>query len=282
MRYIRMTWEFVKSNLPRLMLAALVPALILPVILDINGIFRFFQHLGQHTPQSFGAVFGAMFGIRSWWWIAGVMLILGVCSVFQSAMVGHIQRRMSYGDMRKLGVRNFFYNVNNYFLPTLQVNALFALFVLAIGFLIAVFCYLWAKMSFVVAVALSVATGFVFVAGALFVIVLFMTVLPNMTIKGYRLFFAIRVSLTACSKKLASIYFAIVLPLLLMFVPVTLLGIWNFKGAGILHYLGSFWMFFFLHVYTVPLMYVIFYDTEELERQDIAKSVSGREKYAAD
>lgn len=277
MRYIRMSLRFLKHNALRLLLSAAIASLLLAFVVDLTGMFRFVRFVSDPDTHSFGQIIRTVFGIASPWWPAGVFCMVVFSAVPQSDMLGTIHRRMTFGDVQPFSLRYLWNKINNYFLPILQISALFCGIMLLDGFLLAVFCYLWAKLSTVVAIVLSLITGVILIGIAVLAVSLVLTMLPNMTIKGYGFAMAFRISVTACSKKLHTIFASVALPVLVAFIPVSLIGILDFPGAFVLRYLISALFLFAMHLYIVPLMYVVFYDTEEMDRQDDESLEWGRE-----
>lgn len=276
MKYIRMTLGYVKRNALELLLFSLAPSLLYALVIDPTKIFRFFLRAGNDDFVSFQSVFLAFNDIRNPWWILLLIGVVVLASIPTGAMVAATERKMKYGDRLKPSVKSFFRSVNDCYIPTfVSVLCLMACFQLII-LLMCVFVFLWLKLPYAAALTLSVTTAIVFGLICVFLASFATLCVPNMTVKGFSFFKAVKQSFIDTSGHIWRFFVALGLPLLVALVPMCLVSVFEFKGAFVLRFVFA-WAFFLLaHIYYFPLMYVSFFDVEEMEREDLKKEVYWR------
>ena len=92
---------------------------------------------------------------------------------------------------------------------------------------------------------------------------------PNMTMKGFGLFKAFGHSVYSLSAKIFKVFGSILWIMFLACLPMVFLIIFPFKGANYLLALFSFLFYWLIASYIGVLVYVVYFDVEELEREDL-------------
>lgn len=271
MKYLKLTYSFLKHNSLKMFLYALAPALLYPLVYNPASIFNFLVGSGDKDVQGFGEIYKAIDSINGPGWIFVFLLALIVGGVCLSAMAGSIQRRMRYGVEYRNSMGNFWNKVNSFFLPivmiTIELTAIMQIFAL----LLSIFSFIWLKVaSHAVFIVLTVITIFVLLFVLLLVVSLFITSFPNMTIKGFGVFKSLSISVGETVSHIFNIMLAIALPFVGFIIPVLLVNLLQFPGSGLLHYIVNVLYYEAVFMIGLPLVYTIFFDINDMEREDLA------------
>ena len=270
MQYINSSFKYIGRHFLRMVLYFILPALVLGVANSPVSLIRLLTQTEYGDSLGFDEVFLGASDLTDGWKIALVAVGFVLYVVFASAAVGSVQHKMRYGEFYPVSVRRFFRKVNANAIPvTLGMIALM-LMVELLGFFVSVFVFFWIEVISDAAVQIAMSAITVVIAVVCFLIcaTLFVFVIPNMTVKGYRFFTAIKRSVPMAAAHFGKLLTAVVLPTLGAYVlPCVAYGfdIPVFKQiADILFYLFA---FIYFHV----LMYVAFFDIEDIEREDLKK-----------
>lgn len=272
MKYIRSTFEYVKHNGLGLLLFSLIPSLLYALVIEPTKIFRFFLKLQTAGFSTFEQIFKAFNDIRNPWWLVLILGVVIVAAIPASAMVGSIERKMMYGADIKPTVHSVFKQVNNCYLPTLLCVFSLLICIQLLILLMCMFVFFWLKLGSAASIVLTVITAVVFGLICVFLASFATLALPNMTVKGFGLFKAVKQSFIDTSRKIWRFFIALGLPLAVALIPLCLVSVFNFPGAFVLRFIFAWGFFLLAHMYYFPLMYVAFFDVEEMEREDLKKN----------
>lgn len=269
MQYMNSSFRYIGRHFWRMLLYFILPAIVLGAANSPVSLIKLLTQSDFGDLLSFDEVFLGASDLTDGWRVALVVLGFILYVVFASAAVGSIQHKMRYGEFYPVSARRFFRKVNaNAIAITLGMVALMIMVEL-LGFFVSVFVFFWSQvMTGAAALAMSAVT--VVVGSACFMIVatMFVLVIPNMTVKGYGFFTAIRRSVPVACKNFGRLLAAVVIPVIIAYLPPCLAYGFDVPGlkqvTDVLFYLFAF-------IYYHVLMYVAFFDIEDIEREDLKK-----------
>lgn len=269
MKYMTSSFRYIGRHLLRMVLYFIVPAVVLGVANSPVSLISLLINSDFGESLSFDEVFLGASDLTDGWKVALVVVGFVLYVVFASAAVGSIQHKMRYGEFYPVSVRRFFRKVNsNAIAITLGMIALM-LMVELLGFFVSVFVFFWLQvMPAQAAMAMSAVTVVVGSACFLIVSTMLVLVIPNMTVKGYGFFDAIKKSVpTACSN-FGRLLAAVVVPVIGAYVlPCIAYGF----DVPVLKQITDILFYLFAFIYYHVLMYVAFFDIEDIEREDLKK-----------
>ena len=212
MQYMNSSFRYIGRHFWRMLLYFILPAIVLGAANSPVSLIKLLTQSDFGDSLSFDEVFLGASDLTDGWRVALVVLGFILYVVFASAAVGSIQHKMRYGEFYPVSARRFFRKVNaNAIAITLGMVALMIMVEL-LGFFVSVFVFFWSQvMSGAAALAMSAVT--VVVGSACFMIVatMFVLVIPNMTVKGYGFFTAIRRSVPVACKNFGRLLAAVVI-----------------------------------------------------------------------
>lgn len=271
MKYLKLTYSFLKHNSLKMFLYALAPALLYPLVYNPASIFNFLMESDDKDVHSFGEIYKAIDSINGPGWILIFLLALIVGGVCLSAMAGSIQRRMRYGVEYRNSMGNFWNKVNSFFLPIVMITIELTVLMQVFALLLSIFSFIWLKVaSHTVFVVLTIVTMLILLFVLLLLVCLFITAFPNMTIKGFGIFKSISISVSETISHIFNIMLAIALPFVGLIIPVLLVNLLHFPGSGLLQYIVNVLYYEAVFMIGLPLVYTIFFDINDMEREDLA------------
>ncbi|MGN0771898.1 MAG: hypothetical protein ACI4MI_04875 [Christensenellales bacterium] len=271
MRYLKLTYSFLKHNALKMFLYALAPALLYPLVYNPASIFNFLLSSSETDMHGFVEMYMAINSINGPGWIFAFLAALLVGGVSLGAMAGSIQRRMRYGVEYRNSLGNFWNKVNSFFLPIIMITLELTVIMQIFALLLSIICFIWLKIgSHVAFVVLTVITTLVLLFALLFVISMFITTFPNMTIKGFGAIKSLSISVGETLSHIFSIMFSIALPFVGLVIPVMLVNLLHFTGSGLIKYIVNVLYYLAIFMIGLPLVYTIFFDINDMEREDIA------------
>lgn len=277
MRYFNLACRFIKHNFFKLALTTILPAVFLAFAHNPALKFYTLLTLSDMPNNDFWDVVQGIALIADWRKML-LFIFMGVLfSVFISSAVGAIERRMRYGEFYESGgvIKFFLRKVNDNFLHVFKYVLTLILIFEALSVAEALLVYLWmsvlGEISMVVA---SCITAFVFSAVGLYIFVLMIFTLPNMTIRGYNL----RQSLAASTRtfnrvKYMSVLVTLALTCLITILPLAanavLVSLFRYSGFQVVNWVLSFAWYYLCCLFLPSYIYAAYFDAEDMERADI-------------
>lgn len=255
-----------------MLLYAILPALGFACLYNPGSILDFFMDYSKSTLIGFGDIYETInnFSTLGGFWVVAFVLTLTVGISSVSAMAGSVQRRMRYGVEYRNTVGTLWNKINSFFIPILLTTITFMLVMQVYFLLISMFCFIWLKLNnAIVGMILSILT-LVLLTGCLLVgISMSITILPNMAVKGYNFFKAVKFGVTETMSHIGNILFSVALPTMVMLIPIFIVNLFEYAGSGFVKYIFS--ALYYLGIFTigVPLSYTIFFDINDMEREDL-------------
>ena len=159
-------------------------------------------------------------------------------------------------------------HLNDNFLPVLKYLLLLFVSLEILAILLSTFLYTTIRI-FKNALPVCLILAFVFLLLEVLFLSMSLLTVPNMTMKGFGLFKAFGHSVYSLNAKIFKVFGSILWIALIMSIPMILLILFPFKGANYLLALFSFLFYWMLASYIGALVYVVYFDVEELEREDL-------------
>ncbi len=269
MQYMNSSFRYIGRHFLRMLLYFIVPAVVLGVANSPVSLIRLLTQSDFGDSLGFDEVFFGASDLTEGWKIALVAVGFVLYVIFAAAAVGSVQHKMRYGEFYPISVRRFFRKVNaNAISVTLGMIALM-LMVELLGFFVSVFVFFWSQvMPGTAALAMSAVTVVIGATCFMICATLFVFVIPNMTVKGYGFFTAIKRSVPAACANFGKLLASVVIPVIIAYIPPCLA--YGFD-VPVLKQITDILFYLFAFIYYHVLMYVAFFDVEDIERVDLKK-----------
>ena len=270
MRYSKMTLSYLKHNFLKSMGITLVPTVLLGVLLNPLSIVDIIVSIGkkEETYNSFIDIYRKINGYTGMWRFSFIVLSVIVSIFFLSLLSGFIRQKMRYGLDNRGRWSMIGSHLNDNFIPVLKYLLMLFVSLEILAILLSTFLYTTIRI-FKNALPMCLVVSFVFLLLELLFLSMSLLTIPNMTMKGFGLFKAFGHSVYSLSAKTFKVFGSILWLLLIMSVPMILLILFPFKGGNYLLALFSFLFYWVLASYIGVMVYVVYFDVEELEREDL-------------
>lgn len=263
MRYTRLAFQYLRKNWWYLLAVVLVPSVIMGVFTEPCTMIRLFANFRLDELNTFSDVF---FGVSELNWLSFLIGIfaLPILAVFFSVVCGMESKHMRWGI---LSARDIGKKINNNFLPVIKLLFIFVLAMELYAVICALFTFLWVKVTgrFYVALGLTIVTNVVLFLVLLSAMVLLSLVLPIMSITGFNLRKSIAESTSLMKGKFFKMLFAIVIPMLIPYVIMATMGVYDFWWRKIINT----FIYAFVFSYYITLMYTTYMDIADIDREDL-------------
>lgn len=270
MKYSNMTLSYMRHNFLRTMGATFIPTLLLGIFLNPFNVIEIIVSIGkkEDTYNSFLDIYGKINGYTGILRFSVIIIAILIAIICLSILSGLVRQKMRYGLDNKGKWSMIGSHLNDNFLPVLKYIILLFVSLEALAMLLSTFLY---TTIHVIGNALPMCLilAFVFFLIEIFFVSASLLTVPNMTMKGYGLFKAFGHSIYSLSAKMFKVFGSILWVVLVMSVPMIALILFPFKGGNYLLLLCSFLFYWILASYIGVLVYAVYFDVEELEREDL-------------
>lgn len=278
-KYFIQTYQYAKTNWVSVLLHILIPAILYTIFINPTSSFDYImtniKELDvQHAYQIFVTIND---GSRwsSWEYILFYFLIAVATLIIFSSFIGNVQNKMRYGKTIYEGFGGVFKRTNENFFATLRAGIMLIAAMEVYALIMSVVIYFIIKVTAIAAVRIvlvSLIGGGIIVAmfyGAAWIA----CALPNMTMRNEGLFKSIKRSMSMVKDKQIKIFGNFVLPIIISFIPLLVCSAFDVAFdhviLTIVKYVCIFLFYVFSFAYYIILMYVIFFDVNEIEREDL-------------
>ena len=270
MRYSNMTLSYIRHNFLKSMGIMFLPALLLGILLNPLSIVEIIVSIGkkQGTYNSFLDIYKKINGYTGAWRFVIIIIAIVISILCLSLLSGLIRQKMRYGLDNRGKWSMLGSHLNDNFLPVLKFRLLLFVSLEVLAILLSTFLYTTIKL-FNNALPMCLILAFIFILVELLFLSASLLTVPNMTMKGYGLFKAFGNSVYSLSAKVFKVFGSILWIMILMSVPMIILILFPFKGSNYLLELFSFLFYWMIASYISVLVYVVYFDVEELEREDL-------------
>ena len=278
-KYFVQTYEYAKTNWVSVLLHILIPAILYTIFINPTSSFDYImtniKELDvQHAYQIFLTIND---GSRwaSWEYVLFYFLMAVATLIVFSSFIGNIQNKMRYGKTVYEGFSGVFKRTNENFFATLRAGIALVLAMEVFALVMSVVIYFIIKVTSIAAlriILVSIIGGGLIIAmfyGAAWVA----CVIPNMTMRNEGVFKSIKRSMTMVKEKQIKIFGNFVIPIIVCMIPLLVLSgfdiVYDHIVLTIVRYVFIFLFYIFSFAYYIIVMYVIFFDVNEIEREDL-------------
>lgn len=268
--YSKMTFGYIRHNFLRSMGIMFIPMLLLGLLLHPMSILEIIVSIGrkQETYGSFIEIFKKINGYTGAGRFVGIILIMIISIGFLSIMSGFTRQKMRYGLDNRGRWTIIGSHLNDNFIPVLKYLLLLFFSLEVVAVLLSTFLYTTIKL-FKNALPMCLILAMLSLLFELLFLSMSLLTIPNMTMKGFGLFKAFGHSVYSLSAKIFKVFFSIVWVMILMALPMIFFVIFPFKGSSILLSVFAILFYWVLASYIGVLVYAVYFDVEELEREDL-------------
>lgn len=269
MLYSKATLQYLRHNIFRTYGMTLLPAILLGIIAQPLSMMEIIVSIGkkEQVYDSFIDIYRTISYLDTPWRVVSLIVAILISVVFVSMVTGYTRQKMRYGTVIP-SKNSFVSNINDNFIPVFKYMIMLTIVLEIIAILLATFLFTTIKLM-TNALPLCIIFTILFIILGLYFTSLTFLVIPNMTMKGYGLGKAISMSIYSLNAKSIKVFFAVLWIFIIMCTPLVLLITFPFKNMPIL--LGVFSTLFYWVIinYMSSMMYVVYFDVEELEREDL-------------
>jgi len=201
--------------------------------------------------------------------ICSLLIFLGAITV----LVATVDRHMRIGDLK---FRNPFRRINENFWVVFPILATLIIVKEIFDILALLFVYMWSSLAFGDATLPLIIASYVVVYSMFSVVVsLCIMWIPhtlNTGLSAYRTFSA---SVKLARGKIFTVALMIGLPA----IPIALINMVGISLGGVANMITSTITYFVMAIYLIVMMYVVYYDTTELSREDLKKRSIWKKPY---
>lgn len=269
MTYSLATLKYLRRNFLRSFGFTLLPAVLLGIFAQPLSMMQVIVSIGkkEHSYDSFLDIFKTINYIDKPLRFVFIVIVMVIAVLFVSILVGSTRQKMRYGSYMSGRARNFVGHINDNFLPVFKYMIVLFISLEMIAVLLSTFLYTSIKL-FTNALPACIVSTVLFVLCELWFLAMTSLTIPNMTMKGYRLGKAMGMSVYQLNAKAFRVFFAMIWPFILLAAPLVLLIVFPFNYMKLVLAIFSVLFYWVLLTYISVLMYVVYFDAEELERED--------------
>lgn len=268
MAYLKATFGYLKDHFLRTLAYCILPAVLLGLASSPVSLINLLFSRQLDRTVSFSEVFLTGTDLDKPYKLGVMILAFILYAICAAAYVGSVQHKMRYGHFYKFSVHNFFRLVNNNFLPVAKGMLSLMVLMELLGIVTTLFVFFWTKVIAIKAlnIALCAITVVVFVGLFLFVASMLILTIPNMTMRGFGLFKSIKLSWMTCINKFKRLVLPVIVPVVIAYIPLIVVNAFH---INVLSQILDVLFYAFALMYYHVLMYVIFFDLEDVEVANI-------------
>ncbi|MDE6211355.1 MAG: hypothetical protein K2G42_05240 [Clostridia bacterium] len=270
MRYSKMTLSYIRHNFLRSMGIMFVPTVLLGILLNPLNVVEIIVSIGkkEETYHSFIDIYRKINGYTGAWRFSFIIISIVISIIFLSLLSGSIRQKMRYGLDNRGKWKMIGSHLNDNFIPVLKYLLMLFVSLEVLAILLSTFLYTTIKL-FHNALPMCLILSLLFLLIELLFLSMSLLTIPNMTMKGFGLFKAFGHSVYSLSARIFKVFGSILWVMFLASLPMVLLIVFPFKGANYLLAMFSFLFYWLIASYIGVLVYVVYFDVEELEREDL-------------
>ena len=278
-KYFNSTMLYVKNNWLSVFLHIIIPSILYTIFILPTSSFDFIikniSTLEVHNAMDIFITINDGSKFSSWQYILFYISLIVVTLVAFGSYIGNIQNKMRYGKTVYGGFKGVFKRANE----TVFAAARAGIFLMAA---MEFYALVMSIVIFVVIKATAIEWLRIFwvsLIGAGFIVAMMYgcgwvaCALPNMTMRNEGLFKSVSRSMKMVSDKQLKIFGAFVVPLVISYIPILLCSafdlFYDHMVLTVVRYIINFVFYAFSFSYYIVLMYVIFFDINEIEREDL-------------
>ncbi len=247
----------------------LIPAVLLGIFAQPFSMMYVIVSIGrkEQTYTSFIDIFKKINYVDRPWQYVFILFIAVLSMLCVSILVGSTRQKMRYGSYMTGRSKNFWGHINDNFLAVFKYTIILFISLEIVSILLSTFLYTSIKL-FSNALPACIISTVIFAVCELWFLSMTSLAIPNMTMKGYGIGKSLGASVYELSARSFRVFFAILWVFILFSAPMILLIIFPFKYMRILLAVFSIVFYWVIINYVIILMYVVYFDVEEIERED--------------
>jgi len=211
----------------------------------------------------------------SWQYIVFYVLVASITLIVFSSFIGNIQNKMRYGKTVYGGFKGVFKRTNETLFATVRVAILLVAAMELFALMMSVVLFFAIKITSIAAIRIIIVVliGAILIAAMFYGASWISLALPNMTLRNEGLFKSISRSMTMVKEKQMKLFVSYIIPLVISYIPLLLFSgldiAYDNVVLTIVRYIYTFVFYLFSFAYYIILMYVAFFDINEIEREDL-------------
>ena len=278
-KYFNLTLDYYKRNWVSVILHVIFVALIYTYFISPTSSFEYIMKNIEtldvlHAWEIFAQINdGSKW--TSWQYIVFYFLVIAITIIVFSSFIGNIQNKMRYGKTIYNGIGGVFRRTNENLFATLRAGIVLIISMEFFALLMSAVIYFAIKVSSLAAVRIILVCLLgVIIIGLMFYGVAWIScALPNMTMRNEGVFVSIKRSMAMMKDKELKVFGLFIIPLIIAFIPMLICTgfdiVYDHIILTIFRYVCNFGFYMFAFSYYIILMYVIFFDVNEIEREDL-------------
>lgn len=278
-KYFRMTFAYMKTNWVSVLLHALFPALLYAYFINPTSSFDYIMtEISTLDPARAIDVFATINDGSKWsnWqYIVFYLVVLFGTLVVFSSFIGNIQNRMRYGKTIYPGISGVFKRTNENIFATIRAGIFLVASMELFALVMSVIIYCVIKMTAIAALRIILVCLFaaILIIGLFYGCAWLSCALPNMTLRNEGLFKSISRSMVMVKEKQIKVFLCFIIPIIISYIPLLVCAafdiVYDHLVLSIVRYIVIFVFYLFSFAYYIILMYVVFFDVNEIEREDL-------------
>lgn len=267
MRYIKLTFQYLRiKKLLVYLLLAVLPAIAFVLLGSKYSLTHIIARPDEIEFKNFSDILNVYFGRLNAGYIWALIFLTIICAIFLAFLIGTMDRDMRIGDFR---LQNFGRRVNyNFFISLLSIYFV-GIIIILYKIVSGAFYLLWIKVlpSVLIPYSFIITSTVLFILMTIFFVLFALT--PIIMVNGgQRLLYCIGQSIVNGRDHLGQLLFAVLFPIFIKFIFVQLLSFHSYLSIVFEIVLNA-----LIIVYVITLIFVAFYDINDLDRKDLKAKV---------
>lgn len=279
MKYVKGTFKFIGDNYMSVLGHVIIPALIYTIFIIPTSSFDFIvTHFDTMEVTKFWDIFIVINDASKWYdwkYIVFFFTIMAFTIIIFSSYIGKVQATMKYGRPYYTGLKGVFKRTNEHMFTTIKIGVLvfFAMEIFAMSMsLLTTFVLKVTQLAWL-RILLIMVFGFIGLSLAFYVLAWMICAVPNMTMRRIGLIKSAGMSTHMVASHITKIVGGILIPMIISYIPIMAFAALDLVFDNILltivKYLFNFLFYAFSFTYYITFMYIVFFDVNEIEREDL-------------
>ncbi len=276
---VKRTFSYIKHNWLSVYVHALIVSIIFTIFVNPTSSFDYI--VTEIATLKFENVLEIFVIINdgskwnNWQYVIMFFAIAVVSLIVFSSFIGQVQNKMRYGQPLYHGIKGILKRTNEFLFATLRalITVAFAMEVFAILMSLVLYFAVSVIHNTIAKIVVVLLFSILIVTGYMYGLAWFSCVLPNMTMRNTGLLSSIKSSVNMVKDKVNRIFLDLGLPLLLFYIPILIISgfdiVYNHVILTITRYIVNFAFYMFSFTYYITYMYCLFFDLNEIEREDL-------------
>lgn len=279
MKYVKGTFKFIWNNLMSVLAHVIIPAIIYTIFIIPTSSFDFIvTNFNNMNVTKFWEIFTIINDASKWYdwkYIIYFFTIMIFTLVIFSSYIGKVQATMKYGRPYYTGFKGIFKRTNEHLFTTIKAGILvfvamelFAMMMsLLTSFVLKITPLAWLR------IILIIAFGAIGLICTFYILAWIICTIPNMTMRRIGMIKSIGMSTHMVAPVFTKVLGGILIPMIISYLPIIGFAALDIVFDNIVltisRYAFNFIFYIFSFTYYITFMYVVFFDVNEIEREDL-------------